>query len=689
MIRWTGPVALVVLLLTLLALAAPAGAATGFAVDETLTTATTGTTDVAIAPNGHAIVAWVERPSSAQVVRVSVRPPGGAWSAPQTFPVSLDSAFTVSVAIASSGAAAVTWEEVTSPSTFDVAVATRAAGESFVGPEVLSGVRQTLDPSVGIAADGTVTLLYSVNPDTVLRDFPAGGSPLAAPVQPLAASCSPGFGSGIAEAPNGDAVVPLYCGGASFALRRGGSWAVSPTVANNNPGGTCPSTTSYDAASVAIDAAGEPVGVLTRTFTQRFDLIGFCQTIATTVDASLVLPLGGVMTAVPGPPAATGTTFSSFGFPLSGPRAVISPAGIVFAWADTPQLGRAQQKVRFYAADGSGGSAPEPVGTETAGVGAPALAVAADGRALMAWTQLDRPGGEITLQVAERPPGGAFETPASIQSSDAAFAAVAMTEGGDGLAAWSVGATAPYALHVRGFDGAAPTLSGVTIPTSATVGAPAAFAASPFDVWGPLTTTWSFGDGATAAGASATHAYASAGTFRATVTATDAVGNVIAQSGTVQVTGGGTVAPGEPPVLAGASLTNRRFRVARSPTAVSAGRRRRASRAPVGTTFRFRLDRAASVRIAFAKRAGGLRASGGRCLRASRRLRRARARRCTRLVAIRPPLTRSLPAGANAVPFSGRIGRRPLAPGRYVATLTARAGGVAGTPSRLGFRVVR
>jgi PKD domain len=688
MIRRLGPGMLGALLLVLLSCAAPAGAATGFVTDETLSSAVASSPAVAMAPNGYAIVGWVERTSGVPVVHASTRSPGGTWSPPATFPVSLDSVFTVSVAIAASGAAAVTWEEVTSPTTFAVGVASRAAGGAFAASEVLSGVRQTLDPSVGIAADGTVTLLYAVNPDTVLRDFPAGGSALAAPVQPLAASCSPGFNSsGIAEAPSGDAVAPLYCGGASFALRRGGRWAVSPTVANSNPGGSCPSTTSYNAVSATIDAAGEPVGLLQRTFTQRFDLgIGGCQTFATTIDVSLVLPLGGFMTAVPGPPAATGTTFSFFGFPLEAPRAAISPAGIVFAWADTPQLGRAQQMVRFYGTDGSGGSAPQPVGAESAGVGAAALAVAADGRALLAWTQLDRPGGAIGLLVAERPPGGAFGIPVPIQSADAASAALAMADDGDGLAVWTVGATAPYAMHVRGYDAAPPTLGGATIPASASVGAPAAFAASPFDMWGPLTTSWSFGDGATATGASVTHAYARTGSFTATVTATDAVGNAVSQSGTVQVTGGAGVAPGEPPVLTAASLTNRRFRVGRSRTVVSAGRRAR--RAPVGTTFRFRLDRAASVRIAFARRAGGLRGRGGRCVRPSRRLRRAGARRCTRLVAIRPALTRSLPAGGNAVPFSGRIGRRALAPGRYVATLTPTSQGVAGTPSRLRFRVV-
>jgi hypothetical protein len=678
MIRRFGPGTLATVLLALCC-AAPAGAATGFVADETLSTASTGTTVVAMAPNDYAIVGWVERTSGPPVVRASVRPPGGTWSSPATFPVSLDSVFTMSVAVASSGAAAVTWGELSATSS-DVAVATRSASGSFVGPEVVRGARSTLYPSVGVAADGTVTLLYSVSPDTVMRDFPAGGSPLAAPLQPLAASCTPAFGSGIAEAPSGDAVAPLSCGGASFALRRGGSWAVSPTVPDNNPGGSCSSTTFYDAASVAIDAAGDPVGLLRRDASSRFDVVGFCETFSETIDLSLVLPLGGVMTAVPGPPAATAMSSFGLAFPMSGGRAAISPAGIVLAWADTGQSGRAQQMARFFAADGSGASAPHPVGAASPGVGAPALAVAADGRALLAWLQQDRPGSTIRLLVAERPPGGPFGEPAPIDAAGAASSAVAMSDGGDGVATWTVGASAPFALHARGYDATPPALNGVTIPASATVGAPAAFTASPFDVWGPLTTTWSFGDGAAAGGAAVQHAYARAGTFTATVTATDAVGNTVSRSGTVQVlpTGG--------PVLSAVSLTHKAFRVGRSRTAVSA--RRRARRAPVGTTFRFTLDRAASVRIAFARPARGLR-SGRRCVRPSRRLRGARARRCTRLVAVRPALTRAGRAGANSVPFSGRIGRRALAPGRYVATLTASANGRAGPPSRLAFRVVR
>ena len=302
MIRRIARAALLAMLATLLATTGAAAAATGFVADETLSSAATTTPVVAMAPNGYAIVGWVERTSGVPVVRASVRPPGGTWSPPETLPVGLESVFSVSVAIAASGAAAVTWEEVTSPSTFAVGVASRAAGGTFVGPEVLSGIRQTLDPSVGIAADGTVTLLYAVNPDTVLRDFPAGGSALAAPLQPLAANCSPGFAAGIAEAPSGDAVAPLYCGGASFALRRGGSWTVSPTVARQQPGRELLEHHVLQRCSGrdrrrrrAGRRAAADVHPAARIF-------GVCQTIATTVDATLMLPLGGLMTVVPGRP---------------------------------------------------------------------------------------------------------------------------------------------------------------------------------------------------------------------------------------------------------------------------------------------------------------------------------------------------------------------------------------------------
>jgi hypothetical protein len=50
---------------------------------------------------------------------------------------------------------------------------------------------------------------------------------------------------------------------------------------------------------------------------------------------------------------------------------------------------------------------------------------------------------------------------------------------------------------------------------------------------------------------------------------------------------------------------------------------------------------------------------------------------------------RSLAAGGRRVAFSGRIGKRRLAPGRYRATLVATAAGLKSKPAKLSFTVVR
>jgi hypothetical protein len=219
---------------------------------------------------------------------------------------------------------------------------------------------ETLDPSVGIDESGRVTLLYNPTPDMVVRDFAAGTSVLAVTRETLSLSCS-AISQDLAVAPSGDAVAGYDCGGAIFALRRAGRWAVSPKVADNFPSG-CTSSTDVSAPSVAIDGAGNAVGLLRSTTTQRFG-IGFCQTSSTSTSVSLALPLGGFLTPVPGPPAVNATPIGFFGFPVTAPTAAISPAGIVLAWGDTTDSLRAVPKARFYAVDGSGGSAPQTVGS--------------------------------------------------------------------------------------------------------------------------------------------------------------------------------------------------------------------------------------------------------------------------------------------------------------------------------------
>jgi CSLREA domain-containing protein len=133
------------------------------------------------------------------------------------------------------------------------------------------------------------------------------------------------------------------------------------------------------------------------------------------------------------------------------------------------------------------------------------------------------------------------------------------------------------------------------------------------------------------------------------------------------------------PVLTAVSMTNTVFAVGPKATAVAAKARR-------GTTFRYTLSEAATVRIAISRARPGRR-KGKRCVKPTRKLR--KAKRCTRYLRS-GTLTRASKAGKNRVAFSGRIGRRALKPGRYRAVLRAAdAAGKRSLAKTLKFRVVR
>ena len=277
------------------------------------------------------------------------------------------------------------------------------------------------------------------------------------------------------------------------------------------------------------------------------------------------------------------------------------------------------------------------------------------------------------------PPGPSH----TLSSSTSSAPLVAVDGAGNGVAAWTEGGAAKAA----GFDATPPVLQSFSIPSAVDRGSVFSASASVFDVWG-TTIRWSFGDGGTAEGASVQHTFQQAGTFQVQFTATDGAGASVSGSGQVIVrdtstpattgtgavtgagglgTGGGqtTFTDTQAPSLGPVSMSRKRFRVARAATAVSARRR---SRAGSGTSFGFSLSENAAVVIAIERKTAGRRV-GRRCARA--RGRAPRRRRCTRFVSAGSALTRNLPAGANRVSFSGRIGRRALKPGAYRANLTA------------------
>ncbi len=121
------------------------------------------------------------------------------------------------------------------------------------------------------------------------------------------------------------------------------------------------------------------------------------------------------------------------------------------------------------------------------------------------------------------------------------------------------------------------------------------------------------------------------------------------------------VAPG----VSGYALTNSTFAVGGATTplfGVAAAKKHKQ-----GTTFRYTLSEAGSVKIVITQRRPGRR-KNKKCVRPTSQL--VKAKKCTRVITL-GTLTRVSHLGTNTAAFSGRIGTKTLAPGSYQATLTA------------------
>ena len=370
-----------------------------------------------------------------------------------------------------------------------------------------------------------------------------------------------------------------------------------------------------------------------------------------------------------------------------------------------------QSEVLLRSRPPGGGSEPGTsfeAGTETiaglqpAGPFNLAFDVGAGGSSVAAWAR----GASVTTRTVEaciRPPAGPCGTKQPLASGEVFAPVAAMGAGGQAVAGWrrTLGAAdasfaqagtfgpahgigsgtqvliAPEAtavdpmgdavlatdlsesVGVRSInlfvnDSAAPAVAGLSVvPTVGDLREPLAFSATVTDVWSPFTSTWDFGDGSTAPGPGAGHAYARRGTFNAVLSATDSEGNVGSQAAAVTV-------KRIPPRILSFGMTHRLFAVGSRPTRLSGARRR----PPVGTVFRFKLSEAATARIAIQRKRG---------------------RRWKTVGTLR----RKARAGKKRVPFSGRLRRKALTLGRYRAVLIATDRSKnRSKPRRLSFRVV-
>jgi PKD repeat protein len=194
--------------------------------------------------------------------------------------------------------------------------------------------------------------------------------------------------------------------------------------------------------------------------------------------------------------------------------------------------------------------------------------------------------------------------------------------------------------------------------------------------------TVDWGDGSAGAGTvsagtgggyevSGPHAYAVAGSYPVKVTIQDA-GGAAATANTTAV----AVVP--TPAVSRVSMTHSSFRVAKFATPLIA------RMVPSGTTFRYTLSEPARVRIAIKRSLPG-RKSAKRCVKPTRH--NVGKSACTRLQR-EGALTRTGHTGRNSTRFSGRLGHRALAPGRYRASITATAAGKTSSVKSLAFTIV-
>jgi hypothetical protein len=134
-------------------------------------------------------------------------------------------------------------------------------------------------------------------------------------------------------------------------------------------------------------------------------------------------------------------------------------------------------------------------------------------------------------------------------------------------------------------------------------------------------------------------------------------------------------------IISNATQSHKSWRESKNPKLAQVSRKR----APVGTAFRFSLDKAAAIRFKFMRAVPGRKADG-RCVAPTARNR--HKPRCSRTEA-RGTLSSAGHAGRNTVNFYGWLSRsKKLKPGKYTVVITATTPGVGSTSQKLTFTLL-
>ena len=617
---------------------------------------------VAMTPDGTVIVAYEKRPhltgpapvrGSAQQLVVRQRPPDGSFG-PEQVVDGIGLPLHPKLGIDVTGRAVLAW---INGSTVNTAVAPPGGG---FGDELsYGGETSPQDLNLGVDPGGAANLVWRDS----ATDLRIGTRPVSGPLSPVRSldTAQPPSGGtdhieevALAEGPGGDAVAvwkhEVFDGMNSTeildAARKPADGSYESPLQLRSVSG---SGDDVNAPAIGVDPYGNALVAWTRGF-------------GTTKVEARYWPGAGSPGSVEFPSSVPGV-----GTDANDPAVAFDSLGAAVVGFTSRVGGNNASQYTQRSPTGVYG----PAGTLGTGstIGDLHLASAgSQGEIVAGWVQGD--AGEVAVKPVDGDFSPSHQVSAAADVNDGVKPAVDRANNAV-VAFTQTDAGIPH-IYAAGYDAAPPVLDLPSFPTRAVARVPLNVSFSPLDVWsGVAVASWTFGDGTPAVPASSTsHTYAKPGTYPVQAYAADALGMNSYVVGNVNVVS----------FLGSFGITTRTFAVGKRRTAVSAVKH--------GTTFRLTLGTPATLRIKIALKTRGVRV-GKRCHAATRRLTRGKRRRSCTLYRSKGTLVRHGLVGAARLPFSGRIGRKALKPGRYRATgIATDSAGHTSTKSNVTFRVV-
>ena len=463
---------------------------------------------------GNAVAVWTQATGGEPQVVASSRPAGGSWGVP--VPLSAPGAAAVhpQVVLGGDGRATAVWFRATGPGTYALQSSTRSPGGAWASPVDLPGDTSATaeaalvvrpGASVVVAWPRTVGGLWSLS--TSMRT--ATGS-WSTPVDLSSGSpVMPGRPRLAVDGSILTTAVWSVSDGARWTVRAAsaplsGTWAAPVTV----------SPTDQDAVDPDLAVAGNGTAMVVWARWNGADRW---------VAQSSTRP--AQETGWSGP-----ADLSTPGLSVDGVEVATNTFGsrFVATWTATPASGPSVVQAAVHQ---EGTWRPAVTLSDPATASShPTAVVSAANPATVTW--LGSAGSaHVVLSAALPAYANAFTPGLGLSSAarDAGPPRLAVGLGGDVLVFWGdTGPAGPSAFQPRyaAYDVAGPTVRTFRLAGHAVAGHPATYDATAVDAWSPVATySWTFGDGATATSAAATHAFAEPGKYTVRFRVTDAVGN--------------------------------------------------------------------------------------------------------------------------------------------------------------------